>query len=103
MKYWLPVVLVSLGTFLYRYSFIGVKITLKLPELVKECLNFVPVSVMAALVALGFFVDGGNNFFLSGPHIITALVAALIALRYRRDLLTIIIGLAVYWLAEILL
>jgi len=103
MKYWLPVLLVAAGTYLYRYSFIGGKMKFPMPALLKEALAFVPVSVMASLVALGFFIDKEGHIFFYWPNILAALAAAFMALRFKRDLLTIIMGLAVFWLADALL
>ena len=103
MKFWLAVLVIALGTFIYRYSFIGGRFKIELPELVKRGLEFVPVSVMATLVALGFFVGPDKSFTLDPASLATALAASAVAFRFRRDLLTIITGLAVYWLAQIML
>ncbi len=103
MKYWLPVLAIALGTYFYRYSFLGGLLKIKLPEIVRRGLEFVPVSVMAALVGLGFFLDEGKNFTLYPPSLAAALAATLTAMRFGRDLLTIIVGLAVYWAADIVL
>ena len=103
MKFWLPVLVIALGTYLYRYSFVGGRLKIRMPEAVRRSLEFVPVSVMAALVGLGFFLDEGKNFTLYPPSLAAALAATLTAVRFGRDLLTIIVGLAVYWVAEIIL
>jgi branched-subunit amino acid transport protein len=98
MLYWLAVLVIALGSFLYRFSFLDGR--LKPPRLLALGLEFVPVSVLAALVASGFFLDGENKFTLSVPALLAALVAGLVAWRWRRDLLTIGLGLAVYALAD---
>ena len=103
MKYWLAVLVIALGTFIYRYSFIGGRFKVELPEMIKRGLEFVPVSVMATLVALGFFVGSDKSFTLDPASLATALAASAAAFRFRRDLLTIVIGLAVYWLATLVL
>lgn len=100
MKFWLPVLVIALGTYLYRYSFVGGRLKIRMPEAVRRSLEFVPVSVMAALVALGFFIDGDKNFALYLPSLAAALAATVTARRFGHDLLTITVGLAVYWLAE---
>lgn len=101
MKFWLPVLVIALGTYFYRYSFVGGLLKLKLPEIVRQGLEFVPVSVMAALVGLGFFLDEGKSFTLYPPSLAAALAATLTAMRFGRDLLTIIVGLSVYRIAEL--
>jgi len=102
-RYWPAVLVIALGTFIYRYSFIGGRFKIELPDLVKRGLEFVPVSVMAALVALGFFVGPDKSFTLDPAGLATALAASAAAFYFRRDLLTIVVGLAVYWLAKIML
>ena len=103
MKYWLSVAILGLGTYLLRYSFIGGRFKFEMPPLVRQAMNYVPVSVMATLVALGFFADEQNNFYLYWPSLTSMCAAGFVAFKYRQDFLTIIIGLAVYWITEILL
>ncbi|UQZ89823.1 branched-chain amino acid ABC transporter [Deltaproteobacteria bacterium Smac51] len=103
MEFWLPVLLIAVGTFFIRFSFIGGRMKFVMPEMVRRGLDFVPVSVMAALVALGFFVDDQKTFVLYGPSLAAAGMASLLAWKFGRDVLTIAAGLAVYWLAEFLL
>ena len=98
MRYWLAVLVIALGSFLFRLSFLDGR--LKPPRLLALGLEFVPVSVLAALVASGFFLDGEKHFTLSPPPLLAALAAGLAAWRWRRDLLTIGLGLAVYCLAD---
>lgn len=102
MKFWLPVLAIALGTYIYRYSFIGGGLKSKMPGLVRRGLEFVPVSVLAALVATGFFLDDQKAFSLYLPSLAAAVCATAAALRFGRDLLTIMVGLAVYWLMEYL-
>jgi branched-subunit amino acid transport protein len=103
MKYWLPVLVIALGTYLYRLSFLSGRLNFKMPELMREALSLVPVSVLAALVALGFFVNDAGEFNLYLPSLITALAAIFVARRFGRDILTIMAGLTAYWAADLLL
>jgi branched-subunit amino acid transport protein len=98
MNYWLAVLAIALGSWLYRLSFLGGR--LKPPRLLALGLEFVPVSVLAALVASGFFLDEGENFILSAPALLAGLAAGLAAWRWGQVLLTIGLGLAVYALAD---
>lgn len=98
MTYWLAVLGIALGSFLYRLSFLGGR--LKPPRLLVLGLEFVPVSVLAALVASGFLLDAERTFTLSPPALLAALAAGLAAWRWGRDILTIGLGLAVYGLAD---
>ncbi|MCL2029390.1 MAG: AzlD domain-containing protein [Deltaproteobacteria bacterium] len=98
MIYWLAVLIIGLGSFLYRLSFLSGR--LKPPRFLALGLEFVPVSALAALVASGFFLDAEKNLSLSAPVLLAVLTAGLAAWRWRRDLLTIGLGLAVYGLAD---
>ena len=98
MRYWLAVLVIALGSFLFRFSFLDGR--LKPPRFLALGLEFVPVSVLAALVASGLLLDGEKHFTLSAPALLAGLAAGLAAWRWRRDLLTIGLGLAVYCLAD---
>jgi len=98
MRYWLAVLVIALGSFLFRFSFLDGR--LKPPRFLALGLEFVPVSVLAALVASGLLLDGEKHFTLAAPTLLAALAAGLAAWRWRRDILTIGLGLAVYCLAD---
>ena len=102
-NYWLPVLAVAFGTFIYRYSFIGGKLKFQMPELIRRSLEYVPIAVMGALVASGFLLDQDKFFVLHPPSLIAAAAAIFMALKFRRDLLTILVGLGIYWLTESLM
>lgn len=94
-SYWLALILVAGGTLVFRLAFLGRIQTPKLPALAKRALDHVPAAVLAALALPEFFS-------LSEPALapILAFAAALLtALATRRDFLSIVIGLAVYWIA----
>jgi branched-subunit amino acid transport protein len=101
MTYWLAVLGMALGSLVYRLSFLGGR--LKPPRFLALGLEFVPVSALAALVASGLLLDAENNFTLSLPPLLAAAAAGLAAWRWRRDILTIGLGLAVFGLAEVFL
>ena len=98
MTFWLAVLAIALGSFLYRLSFLSGR--LKPPRALARGLEFVPVSVLSALVASGFFLDAEKNFSLAAPALLAAAAAALAAWRWQRPLLTIGLGLAVFALAD---
>ena len=98
MTFWLAVLVLALGSLLYRLSFLGGR--LKPPRFLARGLEFVPVSALAALVASGFFLDADKSLRLDGPVLGAALAAGLAAWRWRRDFLTIGAGLGAYSLAS---
>jgi branched-subunit amino acid transport protein len=50
-RIWIVIVVLGLGTYLIRFSFIGLVGDRKLPEWVLRLLRYVPVAVMPGLVA----------------------------------------------------
>ena len=98
MNYWISVLGVSVGTFIIRYAFLGSLVKSELPPFIKKSLTYVPVSIMAALVGVGFFTKDGSIVFDS-ITLISLAAAALLALKWRNDLVIISAGLGSYWLA----
>ncbi len=99
-SYWAPVLIVAAVTFLFRYSCLGGKLVSGFPPLLKLCLEYVPVSIMATMVALGFFIGEDKSFILSPPHLASALVAMLAAIYLKKDLITILLGLVTFALVD---
>lgn len=68
--------------------------------LLERWLRHVPVSIFAAIVAPGVFAPHGSVEW--GGNAVAALVALMIAIRTRQLLLTVIAGMAVFWLLRAL-
>jgi branched-subunit amino acid transport protein len=92
-SYWAALALAAFLTFILRSFFLASKKPLRLPKSLMLAMDFVPVSVLAALVFQEFFFAG--PLF---PSLMSALAALALALFLGRDLLTIGGGLAAYWL-----
>lgn len=69
------------------------------PPLIREALNFVPVTVLTAIIVPMVLVPGGETVQLTwrNPHLIGAVAAVLICLLSRHQLVTIIGSLAVFF------
>jgi branched-subunit amino acid transport protein len=89
----------SLGTQLLRLFFLGGKNPQPTPSFMKPAMEFVPVSILSALVFTEFFASDGALT----PRLITAFVAIILSLGLGRDIITILGGLFVYWLSSALL
>ncbi|MDR2405868.1 MAG: AzlD domain-containing protein [Deltaproteobacteria bacterium] len=89
----------SLGTQFLRLFFLGGKNPPPTPSALKPAMEFVPVSILSALVFTEFFASDTSLT----PRLITAFVAILLSLGLGRDLITILGGLFVYWLSTTLL
>jgi len=96
--FWTAVVLIGLGTFVLRYSFILIVDMIRMPEAVRRMLRFIPASVLTALVvpAVVFhkLPDGASADW---RRMAAAGLAALVAWRTRSMPLTIAVGMAALW------
>jgi branched-subunit amino acid transport protein len=98
-RIWLLIAVVAIGTYLIRYSFIGLVGDRALPAWAARMLRYVPVAVMPGLVAPLIAwpqATGGET----DPARLTAAVAALIIGIITRNVLASIFGgMAVLYLA----
>ena len=93
---WGLIVVIGIGTFLWRGAFLVFGGRLRLPDLVRRGLNYVPPAVFAALVMPGLirFAEDGT---LDGPRLVAGAAAALVAWRTHGTLSTLAAGMVVLW------
>lgn len=99
-----PVIFLS-GILTYATRFLPLsKIMPKnLPKFVKEGLQYVSIAVLTPIVINAVLIDQDSNIVLSdNPKIFAALVAILIALISKSIVLTLLAGLVVIWLFELI-
>ena len=91
-------------TFGVRYPVLALVSRMELPRPVVDALRFIPPAVLAAIIAPAVFMPGGALDLSPGnAYLIAGVAAALIAWRTRNLLLTIVLGMAVFWLWRVLL
>ncbi|UPV98867.1 AzlD domain-containing protein [Halorussus gelatinilyticus] len=97
---WLVILAAGVGTFLIRFSFIGLFGLLDdVPAVVERALRFVPAAVLAALVAPQLVVvDGSVALSPANPRLLAGALAALVAWRTEDVLATLVAGMAGLWL-----
>lgn len=68
------------------------------PPLLRQALDFVPVTVLTAIVVPMVLAPGGGApaFTWRNPQLVAAVATVLICVATRRQLLTIVAGLAVF-------
>jgi branched chain amino acid efflux pump len=93
---WITIALIGLGTFLLRLSFLAVEKP-NYPPAVERALRYVPVAVLAALVAPAILLPPGEPMLLENPRLLPALVAGLVAWRTQQLGLTIGVGMLALW------
>ena len=95
---WLLFLLIGLGTFLQRLSFIFLIGKFSMPEWLRRALRFVPASVLAALVFPALTHPGGVlDLSFGNFRLLAGLAGALVAWRTRNVLLTLAAGMLVLW------
>ena len=98
------ILIIGVGTYLARLSFIAIIGDRTLPAWAAGPLRYVTPAVFAALIAPAVLVADGT-FALNpaaNPRFLAAVLAALAAWRFRNVLVTIGVGMAALWIIEAL-
>ena len=94
----------GLGTFLIRFSFIALYGKIQFPALVEKSLKFIPAAVLFSLISPQFLmVNGHPNLTFSNPRLIAGIAAGFVSWRTKNVALTIISGMAVLYLLQLIL
>jgi branched-subunit amino acid transport protein len=104
MSHWLVVLLTGVGTYLLRFSFIGVLGTRPMPIWAQRPLKYVAPAVLAALVVPAvLLVDGRADVTpLGNPRFLAAAAAGVVAWRLKSVAAVIIIGMSLLWVLQAL-
>lgn len=96
------VLVIGVGSYLLRLSFIGVLGTRPMPMWAQRPLKFVAPAVLAALVLPAvLLVDGQADISPTGnPRFLAALVAGLVAWRLKNVAGVIIVGMGLLWILQ---
>ncbi len=97
---WLVIVGLGLGTFLIRYSFIGIIGDRQLPEWVLRHLRYVPVAVLPGLVAPLVVWPAATAGQLDPARLSAAAVALMIGAVFRSTLGAIAGGMGTLYLVQ---
>jgi branched-subunit amino acid transport protein len=103
LSLWLFFILLALGTFALRFSFIYLFGKVDMPDWLRRALRFVPASVLAALVfpALAY-PNGTLDLSLGNVRLLAGLGGALVAWKTRNVLWTIAVGMVLFWVLQAL-
>lgn len=101
MNPWALIIVIGLGTFLQRASFIGFLGHWELPEPMRRALRFVPAAVLTAIVTPEVFSPAGSlDVTFGNPRWLAAVLAAFVAWKTRNIGLTMLAGLAALWVLQ---
>jgi branched-subunit amino acid transport protein len=100
---WLLFILLAIGTFSLRFSFIYLFGKVAMPDWLRRALRFVPASVLAALVLPALtYPNGVLDLSLGNVRLLAGIGGALVAWKTRNILWTIAVGMALFWLLQAL-
>ncbi|MBP6179047.1 MAG: AzlD domain-containing protein [Anaerolineales bacterium] len=100
---WLLFLAIGLGTFLLRFVFIYLFGKIEMPDWLRRALRFVPAAALAALVFPALTHPAGQlDLSMQNFRLLAGLGGAIIAWRTRNVLLTILIGMILLWILEML-
>lgn len=97
----LIVFLMCLGTFLIRYSFIGLSDRMKIPNEVKDLFTYIPAAILPGLfIPATFYYQGQVTALLQKERFIIILLCFLLTIFIRNTLLCITVGLGLLYLVR---
>ncbi len=96
---WGAVVLIGLGTYLTRLSFIGAFGEREMPAWLERPLRYVAPAVLAAIVLPAVVMPAGTLDLApaTNPRFVAAVIAGAIAIKWRNVSLVIAVGMGALW------
>ena len=102
MTEWMLITGMAVLTFGTRYLPFGLADRLVIPPLLERALKFVPIAVLTAIIAQASLIrDNQLTLSWENHHAVAALVAFGIALFSKNLLVTVVVGLVVFWVINI--
>jgi len=100
---WMLFIVIAIGNFALRYSFIYLFGKVNVPNWLRDALKFVPASVLAALVFPALvYTEGVINISFENIRLIAGIGGALVAWRTKNVMWTILAGMALFWILQAL-
>jgi branched-subunit amino acid transport protein len=103
MTLWLTILLAGVATFATRLSFIQLYGRKTVPAWLERSLRFVPPAVLSAIIVPELLVhDGGLDFSPGNFRLLAGIVAGLVAWRTKSVMLTVVVGMVVLWVLQLI-
>jgi branched-subunit amino acid transport protein len=98
----IAIVIIGVGTYLIRLSFIGAFGSREMPVWLERPLRYVAPAVLAAITLPEVLMPAGTVDVVpaSNPRVVAALVAAAVAVKVKNVGVVIVVGMAALWLLE---
>ena len=99
---WTAVIVIGVGTYLTRLSFIGAFGERQMPMWMERPLRFVAPAVMGAIVLPAVVQPNGGLELLpaTNPRALAAVIAAAVAYKWRNVSLVIVVGMGSLWVLD---
>jgi branched-subunit amino acid transport protein len=99
----MTIVGMGLITYAIRVSLFLLPERITLPPRLLQALRFVPAAVLSAIIFPEMFIDEGLlNISLGNERLVAGLAAGLVAWRTRNVILTVIMGMGLLWILQLL-
>lgn len=101
---WVAVIVIGLGTYLTRLSFIGAFGERAMPAWMEVPLRYVAPAVLGAIVLPSVVMPDGVVDLVpaANPRFLAAVIAAAVAVRWRNVSVVIAVGMAALWVIDAL-
>lgn len=95
----------AIVTFAARYPALALISKITIPPTLLAALKFIPPAVLTAIIVPALLAPTDNriNFSLTNDYLIAGIITTIVAWRSKNLLLTLAIGMAVFWLWRLLL
>ncbi len=99
---WVAVIIIGLGTYFTRLSFIGAFANREMPGWMERPLRFVAPAVMGAIVLPAVVRPDGALELLpaANPRFLAAVIATAVAYKWRNVSAVIVVGMGSLWLID---
>jgi branched-subunit amino acid transport protein len=103
MGIWLVMLCGGLITFVFRFSIIYLFGRLRISDTMRRALNYVPPAVLSAIIFPELFIrNGAMDLSAGNTRMLAGLVAVLVAWFGKNTLLTIVVGMAAFFVVRYL-
>jgi branched-subunit amino acid transport protein len=104
MNLWLIVVGMGLITYAIRLSFMVLGERIQVSAVFQRGLKFVPTAVLSAIILPELLQPGGTlDISFGNARLLAGLIAAIVAWRTKNILWTIVVGMGVLWLLQLVI
>lgn len=95
---WTILLAATLGTFLFRYSFLWLSGHYRMPEPMERVLRFIPPAVLSAMTFPAMLTPATESGNWHAPRLLAGLIALAVMWKTRSSLKTLVVGMVALWL-----